>query len=164
VARVASVVLVFGLVIAGCGGPAGASARAAATPVPTTYATPVGLAAQVVIDAFAAAGYTDQGISDISGEAAHALARPDTSSSIVVIGEPVVAVVLSGPLDFAPTAREFLGRFTSPDVLAFWDAQYPLLRNGLTVDEDKTFGAIRIKIGHTRHLSQDGFTLAISRP
>jgi len=62
-----------------------------------------------------------------------------------------------GPLDFAPTARDFLGRFTSPDVLAFWDAQYPLLRNGLTVDEDKTFGAIRIKIGHTRHLSQDGF-------
>jgi hypothetical protein len=123
------------------------------------------LSAQELMDAFATLGYADQGVSDLSGEATHTLMRLNSSAAVLVAGEPVVAVMMSGPMDLEPTARMLLDGFAPPEALAwFEDTQVPLLRNGLTVNEDKAFGRVRVKLEGNRYMSENGFSLAVAAP
>jgi ABC-type glycerol-3-phosphate transport system substrate-binding protein len=142
---------------------ASAAPSGTATTAPTTYASPIGVPVQVPLDALAEMGFQQQGaVTDVDGEATYSLNNP-ASGAAVVGGDPVVAIVLSGTMDMAPTARMFLTRFGPPDALAWFNELVPRFAAGTATEVGKQFALFRLDLQPNRHLSKNGFSLSVRR-
>jgi hypothetical protein len=174
------VAILSGVVVTGCGGAASAtpsanstsgpaksaapSANLTSAPAPTAYSSPLGVPAQVLLNAFGEMGFEQQGgVTDTNGEATYSLSDPATSGGVIVVGDPVVGISMSGPMGLAPAAQMLLTRFASPDVLAWFNEQVPTLADGSATNVSKQFAALRLSVQPNRYKSKNGFDLAVTR-
>jgi hypothetical protein len=174
------VAILSGVVVTGCGGAASATPSGTATSgpansaapsanltsasAPTAYSSPLGVPAQVLLNAFAEMGFEQQGgVTDTNGEATYSLSDPATAGAVIVAGDPVVLISMSGPMDLAPAAQMLLTRFATPDALAWFNEQVPTLADGYATKVSKVTATLLLSLQPNRYKSKNGFVLMVTR-